>query len=109
MDIVVLEGTPESEFDEPHDDKSRLRHAIFEEQLGSVPRRPTVAVPATGSIADAVKAMNDHHVGCALVVRLGKLVGIFTERDVLRKVVGSNLDLKNTAVEQVMTGDPDSL
>jgi CBS domain-containing protein len=109
MDIVVLEGTAQSEFEEPRDDKSVLRHAIFEEPLGSVPRRPTVTVPATGSIADACKAMNDNHVGCALIVRLGKLVGIFTERDVLRKVVGANLDLKTTAVEQVMTPDPDTL
>jgi CBS domain-containing protein len=53
--------------------------------------------------------MNGGHVGCALVVRDGKLVGIFTERDVLRKVAGAKLDLTATPVEQVMTPNPDTL
>jgi CBS domain-containing protein len=109
MDIVVLEGTRESEFEVPNDDRFLLRHAIFEEPLSSVPRRPTVSVPVTRSVADVIRAMNDNHVGCALVTRLGKLAGIFTERDVLRKVAGSGLDLGTTAVEQVMTPNPDSL
>ena len=115
--ITILDGTDRSdgpggaasEFEDDRGDEGVLRHAIFSEPLGSVPRRQTLTVPATGSIADTVQAMNDHHVGCALVVRLGKLVGIFTERDVLRKVVGTQIDLHRTAVEQVMTKDPDTL
>ena len=107
-DFVVLDGTSPSEFEETYGEDV-LRHAIFEEPLSKVRRRKTVTVPATASIADVIQAMNDAHVGCALVVRLRKLVGIFTERDVLRKVALGAMDLRKTAVEAVMTPDPDTL
>lgn len=107
--IGILEGTPASEFEEAYDDQRRLRGAIFAEPLGHVPRRPALTVPATTSIAETCRAMNEHHVGCALVVRGGKLVGIFTERDVLRKVVGASFDVRTTSVEQVMTANPETL
>ncbi len=108
-DFRVLEGGVASEFEELAGEDRELKHAIFNEPLGGVPRRPTLIVPATSSVADTIQAMNDQHVGCALVVKLGKLVGIFTERDVLRKVALSNLDLKRTSIEEVMTREPDSL
>ena len=108
-DFQVLDGGVASEFEEAAGGDHVLKHAIFNEPLGGVPRRPTLIVPATSSVGDAIQAMNDQHVGCALVVRLGKLVGIFTERDCLRKVAGSNLDLKRTSIEEVMTRDPDTL
>src|SRR5687768_9657445 len=97
-ETLAEEGKPESEFEEG-EDKWVLRHAIFMEPLGNVPRPPLVTVPVTGSIADAIRAMNDQHLGCALVVRLGKLVGILTERDLLRKVMGTALDITKTSVE----------
>lgn len=55
-------------------------------------------------IAEAVKLMNDHNTGSILI--LGddnSLIGIFTERDVLRRVVGPGLDPNTTPVEKVMT------
>lgn len=45
-------------------------------------------------IINVVKAMNDHKVGSVLIVENGKLVGIFTERDLVRIVAeGKSLDL----------------
>ena len=49
--------------------------------------------------------MNHHHIGSVLVVDGGKLVGIFTERDVLRRVVGAGLDPHAARVADVMTRD----
>jgi CBS domain-containing protein len=49
--------------------------------------------------------MIDHRVGSVLVLEDGKLVGIFTERDVLRRVVGAGLDPKQARVSGVMTKD----
>ncbi|MGH7898382.1 MAG: CBS domain-containing protein, partial [Candidatus Binatia bacterium] len=48
-------------------------------------------------------------IGCVLVVDAGKLVGVFTERDVLSSVVGSSLDPESTPVERFMTPDPETL
>jgi CBS domain-containing protein len=97
-----------SEFDEAYDDEKQIRGAIFSEPLSKVPRRPLVSVPLNATVAHAVQAMNEKHVGCALVVREGKLAGIFTERDVLTRVVGKGLTL-DTPVFKVMTADPDTL
>jgi CBS domain-containing protein len=49
--------------------------------------------------------MVHHHVGAVLVVDAGRLAGIFTERDVLQRVVGAGLDPKTARVAEVMTKD----
>jgi CBS domain-containing protein len=100
-----------SEFDEAYEDadKEEIRSGVFSEPLSKVPRRPLLAVPASSSLRETIDAMNERGIGCALVIRDGKLVGIFTERDVLRRVVCSGLDLDRITVEQLMTPDPDTL
>ncbi len=61
------------------------------------------SVPPASTIADAVAEMNRHRVGAILVIDEGRLVGIFTERDVLRRVVGAGVDASRTSVADVMT------
>ncbi|HEX2854263.1 MAG TPA: CBS domain-containing protein [Opitutaceae bacterium] len=61
------------------------------------------AVTPTMTIADAVAEMNRHHIGCVVVIESGRIVGVFTERDVLRRVVGDGLDAKIMRVADVMT------
>lgn len=51
--------------------------------------------------------MNDAHIGCVLVTEGDRLVGIITERDILRKVVGQ-LDL-DSPVERIMTTNPETV
>ncbi|MCR6655457.1 MAG: CBS domain-containing protein [Opitutus sp.] len=63
------------------------------------------SVNARMSIADAVAEMNRHRVGCVLVLDGDLLVGVFTERDVLRRVVGMDVDPKINRVADVMTRD----
>ncbi len=60
--------------------------------------------PAT-SVRDAARVMNDHGIGGVLVLDEGQLVGIFTERDVMRRVVATGLDPAVTPVSEVMTGN----
>ena len=55
------------------------------------------------TVAEAVAEMNRHRVGSVLVLDAGRLVGIFTERDVLRRVVGASVDPQRTLVADVMT------
>jgi CBS domain-containing protein len=61
------------------------------------------AVAPTATVADAVAEMNHHRVGSVLVIEGNRLVGIFTERDVLRRVVGAGVDPKIARVSEVMT------
>ena len=55
------------------------------------------------TVIDAVNVMNDHHVGSVLVVEAGHPVGIFSERDVLVRVVAATRDPRQTLVRDVMT------
>lgn len=98
-----------TEFEDSYDDERELHHVLFAEELGHVPRRDPLIVEAHSSVADAIRAMNEMHVGCALVVREGKLTGIFTERDVLRKVAAQPVNVETTRVESVMTPRPRTL
>src|SRR6185369_13736783 len=65
--------------------------------------RNVFSISSTATISDAVAEMNRHRVGSVLVIDGGKLVGIFTERDVLRRVVGAGVDPKSARVADVMT------
>ena len=58
------------------------------------------------TVLEAVQKMNDHKIG-ALVVKDpgGEVVGIFTERDVLRRVLGQERSPRETTVGEVMTSD----
>ena len=58
------------------------------------------------TVAYAVCLMNHHGVGAVLVTRDGMLEGIFTERDVLERVVEPNVDPAATSVAAVMTPKP---
>lgn len=61
------------------------------------------SVPPAATVAAVVTEMNRHHIGSVLVLDGAKLAGIFTERDVLRRIVGAGLDPAATIVSAVMT------
>jgi CBS domain-containing protein len=87
----------------------RLYERLIREPIGkSEPRRAICVNPHT-SVTDAIALMKQHGMGCVLVEAERRLVGIFTERDVLFRVVGSGLDPARTPVSQVMTPDPETL
>lgn len=55
------------------------------------------------TVIEAVRTMNEHGIGSLLVMNGDEVVGIFTERDVLRRVVDAELDPRTTKVAKVMT------
>ncbi len=61
------------------------------------------SVAPTLSVFDAVAEMNRHRIGGILVLDGSRLVGMFTERDVLRRIVGAGLDPRRALVADVMT------
>jgi CBS domain-containing protein len=65
--------------------------------------RKVFSVLPAMTVSEAVAEMNRHRVGSVLVLDGGRLCGIFTERDVLRRVVGAGVDPMRTRVSEVMT------
>lgn len=100
-----------SEFEDAYEnfeDVEHIRGAILNTPISDLSLRTPIVVEDSASVAEAVDAMNEHHTGCVLVVRDGKLVGIFTERDVLKKVVFQS-ESPTDRVEVVMTPNPEAL
>ena len=79
--------------------------AHLSELLGKRPAVVNVYGP-DDPVADAVRCMAERRVGAVLVVDEGRLVGIFSERDLLRRVVAAGRDPAETPLRDVMTPDP---
>jgi len=58
------------------------------------------------TVADAVRVMAEHHVGVVPVLERERLVGIFSERDLLRRVISKARSPEKTTLREVMTPDP---
>ena len=59
----------------------------------------------TLSVRTAAQRMTEKNIGAAAVVDSGKLAGIFSERDIMARVVAKGLDPENTTVGGVMSKD----
>jgi CBS domain-containing protein len=69
------------------------------------PRSPLALAP-DDAVAQAVRMMREHRIGCLLVVEDGRLLGILTERDLLLKLERAGLE---RPVRDFMTPDPETL
>lgn len=58
------------------------------------------------SVMEVVQSMVERNIGAVPVLREGKLAGVFSERDLMRRVVVEGRDLRSTRVGEVMTGEP---
>jgi CBS domain-containing protein len=75
-------------------------------KLLRIARVPPVVVAPEDSIMTAVEQMCDVGVGAVVVVKNGDVVGIFTERDLLTRVVRPGVSILNTPIANVMTPNP---
>jgi CBS domain-containing protein len=81
----------------------------LQEPIQVLPFAPPLCITRQSSIAAAIRLMQENHVGCVLVQEAERLVGIFTERDVLNRVAGKIADPGHAPVDTVMTADPEAL
>jgi len=68
--------------------------------------RKLVLAPPQASVDDAARLMKEAHVGAVLIVEQGRLIGIFTERDAVYRVLAARRDPLLTRLAEVMTRDP---
>jgi len=71
--------------------------------------KKAICVDHDASLKSVIQKMKEHGIGCVCVVEKNWLVGIFTERDILKRVVCNNLNLEKTQVKEVMTANPEYL
>jgi len=70
---------------------------------------PPASVAPSATVLEAVEVMAEHAVGAVAVVDDGQLLGIFTERDVMLRVVLRHRHAKDTRVGDVMTSPVETI
>ncbi|HUU95194.1 MAG TPA: CBS domain-containing protein [Phycisphaerae bacterium] len=73
------------------------------QQILETKGKAVFSIAEDATAMDAAKVMNDHHIGALVVTRGEKVVGIFTERDILNRVVAQQRAPAETVVRDVMT------
>jgi CBS domain-containing protein len=104
----------ESEFADEYQDwlqghPGNKRAGWFDFPVRKLARRQPLRVEPAQSVQDVARRMTETHSASALVIEGGKLRGIFTEHDLLERVVSAGRDPASTRVEEVMTGSPEAL
>ncbi|MDJ0975431.1 MAG: CBS domain-containing protein [Planctomycetota bacterium] len=74
--------------------------------LMQIATMPAESVTADASVAEAVERMVGSGIGAVAVVEAGQLSGIFTERDLMTKVVAKGAEMATLAVRDVMVSNP---
>jgi CBS domain-containing protein len=85
--------------------KANTQTPLSEVLAGKARGAATLSIAPDVTVAAAAELLIRNQVGSVLVLDQGRLVGIFTERDVLRRVVGERRDPATTRVSDVMTRD----
>jgi CBS domain-containing protein len=111
---VQQDALLESEFNDEYQDwlqghPGAKRSTWFDYPVRKLARAKPVLVTRTMSVLQVAGQMAQLGAGSALIVENSLLVGIFTERDLLERVVCAGLDPASTAIGDVMTDSPEVL
>ncbi|MFO0969333.1 MAG: CBS domain-containing protein [Gemmataceae bacterium] len=85
-----------------------LARKMKSESVSRLNPTPALQVQPHDSVLDAVRLMREKSVGCVLVCEGKRIVGIFTERDLMRRVLAGGLPL-STPIIECMTPNPVTL
>ena len=86
-----------------------VERSLMEEQIKSLKPSKPLTIDLQTTLKEAIHMMRKNGIGCVLITSDdGKLAGILTERDLLQKVAGQNLDLGQCIVEDFMSQVPES-
>jgi CBS domain-containing protein len=105
------EHDADDEYSSSGDPEERaISPAVFNDTVGVLAPVEPVCLRETATVTEAAHRMLQAHQAAALIVDVaGRLTGIFTERDLLTRVIGRSLDPKVTALSAVMTPNPEVL
>ncbi|GIW95777.1 MAG: hypothetical protein KatS3mg110_3818 [Pirellulaceae bacterium] len=88
---------------------TEVERGLIKDRLESLnPRAPVVVEPEM-PVLPVLRMMLDHKIGCVLVVKEARVVGIFTERDALLRLSDDPQEWKDRPVSEFMTPNPQTL
>lgn len=100
---------PLAAFDLPQPENPVERSVMYD-QVKTLKQHPPVTIGETATVGEAMALMTSSNVGALLVVdEEGYLVGIFSERDLLKKIAAQQTNVEALPVAQFMTPRPESV
>src|ERR1051325_238611 len=111
-----IEGTDRCEecltslfnLDESQGGRRSLARSVMQDNLNELEKESLTVLP-DAPVIEVIERMKRARLGCALVLDEGKLVGIFTERDLLNKLTGKIAHTQTTPVRELMSANPEVL
>jgi 2-oxoglutarate ferredoxin oxidoreductase subunit beta len=98
------------ELDQERPETSELEDRLIVDAISSLKPHAPITVQLGSSLANAINTMKQHNIGCVVVTdEASRLVGIFTEKDILMRVAGKFEDLTAESVSDFMTPEPFAL
>ena len=88
--------------------KSEVEEAVTRHPIGGIATKEPISVPGFTTVRAAIQQMADAQIGCLLVEDDGVLVGVFTERDVLNRILPNRSTLDGP-VADYMTSAPETV
>ena len=88
----------------------KLQGALLNDSVSLLAPSEPIRFTANATVQEAItKMLANRRAAVVIVDGEGRLIGIFTERDVLTRVVGQGRDVHRTTLGEVMTPDPEAL
>ena len=109
------QGIQNDTFDDPLSNYSgptyedKLQRALCEDPITQMKHQPYTCIDADTPIERVMTKMNETNIACVMVTEGGRLVGIFSERDVLHKVADRFDQISDQPIRTVMTPDPEAV
>lgn len=89
---------------------NHIEFCLMHDPVSSVKSTPPPTMLASASLQDAIDRMADSNIGALVIVNdEGLLVGIFSERDLLTKVIGVHENFSQLRIDQFMTPRPETV
>ncbi len=89
---------------------THVERCLLRDRLGVLPPiAPVATVSPDTTVGEVLRMLSQRSIGCVLVTRHNRLVGIFSERDALLKLNTRAAELAEHPVAEFMTSDPQSL
>ena len=92
----------------PQAGREGLARSVMADDLNQLEQEFLGVSPDTSAL-EVIRKMKESRLGCALVMDAEKLIGIFTERDLLNKLTGKEEVPETTAVKELMSPNPETL
>jgi CBS domain-containing protein len=114
LDGTTMNQPDDAYFDDPKDRRGEVFDArLLHEPLTVLPTRTPICFKGSDAVSEAMHAMQREHRGCVLVTADGtprsRLTGIFTERDILLRIINRGRNPATVTLDEVMVRNPECL